>query len=98
MNLGNAIKTVRKNKGLKQKQFCELIGITQSYLSGIENGNKKPSIDVLEKIAETVNIPIPVLFWFTVSEDDVNERKLEMFKLLKPSVDKLITELLPTFG
>lgn len=93
MNLGQSIKTVRKNKGFKQKDFCTKVGITQSYLSSIENGKKKPSIEVLEKIANTVNIPIPVLFWFTVTENDVDKRKLEMFKLLKPSVDKLIADL-----
>ena len=93
MNLGQSIKIVRKNKGLKQKDFCDKVGITQSYLSGIENGKKKPSIDVLEKISDAVNIPIPIMFWFTVTENDVDSSKLEMFKLLKPSLDRLITDL-----
>ena len=93
MNLGQAVKRVRKNKGLNQEQFCNEVGITQSFLSGIENNKKKPSIDVLEKIAEVVDIPIPVLFWFTITENDVCAQKTEMFKLLKPSVDQIITDL-----
>lgn len=93
MNLGNAIKTLRKQKQLKQKQFCDEVGITQSYLSTIESNKKKPSIEVLEKIACKLNTPFAVLFWFTLDENDVEPRKQEMFKLLKPSIDGLINEL-----
>jgi len=90
MNLGLAVKTLRKNKGLTQSNFCEMVGITQSYLSQVENGNKEPSIDVVKKIADALGTPIPVLFWFTLTEEDVDESKVEVFKLLKPSVDSLV--------
>jgi len=93
MDLGKSVKTVRKNKGYNQEQFCKLVGITQSYLSGIENNKRKPSTEVLEKIADTVNMTLPVLFWFAVEEKDVHNTKLEMFRLFKPSIDKLITDL-----
>jgi transcriptional regulator with XRE-family HTH domain len=90
MNLGLAVKTLRKNKGLTQGNFCEMVGITQSYLSQVENGNKEPSIDVVKKIADALGTPMPVLFWFTLTEEDVDESKVEVFKLLKPSVDSLV--------
>jgi len=90
MNLGLAVKTLRKNKGLTQGNFCKMVGITQSYLSQLENGNKEPSIDVVKKIADALGTPMPVLFWFTLTEEDVDESKVEVFKLLKPSVDSLV--------
>ncbi len=93
MNIGIAIKELRKRKAFNQKQFCEKVGITQSYLSLIESNKKTPSTEVLEKVATAVDVPLPILFWFTVDENDVDNSKLEMFRLLKPSVDKLITEL-----
>jgi len=93
MNIGIGVKTVRTKKGFNQKQFCEKVGITQSYLSLIESNKKTPSTEVLERIAEAVGVTLPVLFWFTVDENDVDNKKLEMFRLLKPSVDKLITDL-----
>ena len=89
MNLGLAVKTLRKNKGLTQGNFCEMVGITQSYLSQVENGNKEPSIDVVKKIADALGTPMPILFWFTLTEEDVDDNKREVFKLLKPSVDSL---------
>lgn len=93
MNIGRGVKIVRTNKGFNQKQFCEKVGITQSYLSLIESNKKTPSTEVLERIAEATGVTLPVLFWFTVDENDVDNKKLEMFRLLKPSVDKLITDL-----
>jgi transcriptional regulator with XRE-family HTH domain len=71
MNLGNAVKELRKKRGLTQGNFCEEIGITQSYLSQVEKGHKEPSIDVLKKIADALGTPMPVLFWFTLTEEDV---------------------------
>ena len=94
MNLGNAVKELRKKRGLTQGNFCEQIGITQSYLSQVEKGHKEPSIDVLKKIANALDTPMPVLFWFTLTEEDVDESKVEVFKLLKPSVDSLVDAFL----
>jgi len=93
MNIGRGVKTVRINKGFNQKRFAKKVGITQSYLSLIESNKKTPSTEVLEQIAEAVDVTLPVLFWFTVDENDVDNKKLEMFRLLKPSVDKLIADL-----
>lgn len=90
MNLGLAVKTLRKNKGLTQGNFCKMVGITQSYLSQVENGNKEPSMDVVKKIADALGTPMPVLFWFTLTEEDVDDSKVEVFKLLKSSVDSLV--------
>lgn len=90
MNIGKAVVTLRKQKGFNQKRFCEEIGITQSYLSQIENDNKKPSTDVLVDIANAIGVPLPVLFWFSVDENDVDENKVEMFTQLKPMIDKMI--------
>lgn len=91
MNYGKMIYTLRVNR-MKQRQneFAESIGITQSYLSGIENGNKKPTTDLLEKIASHVNLPMPILFWFSITEKDVPKEKKEYFVSLKPTADALI--------
>jgi transcriptional regulator with XRE-family HTH domain len=90
MDLGKSIKIIRKEGGFKQNEFCELVGITQSYLSSIENNKKKPSIEVLEKITNALNIPLALLFWFTLTEDDITESKKESYRLIKPSIDGLL--------
>lgn len=42
-SLGNRIKTLRKSEGLTQKDFSKRLLISQSYLSGLENGNEIPT-------------------------------------------------------
>jgi len=92
MNLGKSIRTLRKSLTPKvtQAEYAESIGITQSYLSCIENGEKEPSTDLLKKIADKHETPMPVFLWMSMDENDVHPSKLAAFKLLKPSVDALM--------
>lgn len=91
MNYGLIIKDLRVSK-MKQNQteFAEGSGITQTYLSRIETGHKKPSTDLLESIANYVEVPLPIIFWRSITESDISEEKRESFNRLKPGIDNLI--------
>ena len=52
------IRKRRLEKHLTQKQLAEMSDITQPYLYEIENGRKSPSIDVLAKICEVLEIKL----------------------------------------
>lgn len=93
MNLGNAIKTMRLQKHEMQNVFATNIGITQTYLSQIENNQKTPSIEILLRIAEYMKIPLPVLFWFGIDEYYVKPDKIEVYKQFKPIIDEIIKSL-----
>ena len=54
--IGNNIKTVRKNSKQNQTTFATAIGITQSTLSSYESGNTLPSLEVLYTIAEKYDV------------------------------------------
>ena len=92
MKIGIAIKKLRKERvpQLRQSQLAEAIGISQTYLSLIEKGKKIPSVEIYEKIAEYFKMPLPILFWYCIEEHDIPKEKWEYFRLLKPSIDKLI--------
>ena len=49
------IKQLRKQKGLTQIQLAQRIGITQAFLAEIESGRKRPSLEVLEKLCDTLD-------------------------------------------
>ncbi|MCX4554291.1 helix-turn-helix domain-containing protein [Streptomyces sp. NBC_01500] len=51
----------RKNGNRKQAAIAGLCGITERYLSLIENGQKTPSADVLSRIAHELGVPITAL-------------------------------------
>ena len=90
MNIGNTIRTLRRYKKYSQTDITIRTGITVGYLSKIEHGHKRPSMDVLESISKALNVPMPILFFMSLDEQDIDPSKQDMFKVLKPSIDELI--------
>lgn len=93
MDLGNTIKKTRKHKGFTQGEFAFTCGITQTYLSQIENNQKEPNLSVLKTIAEKLAVPLPILFFQSITEEDVQPNKREIFNLISPTVKKIIDEI-----
>ena len=56
------IKKYRKQKVYTQEQLSELANISTDYLSEIERGKKKPSIDTLDSIISALEIEPYMLF------------------------------------
>ena len=55
----NKIKAVRLKQRLTQQQLSAKCGLSQSYINELENGRKvNPSIIVLDKLAEGLQVPI----------------------------------------
>lgn len=96
MNIGQAIQTIRKGKNLSQKKFSKVVGIDQSYLSLIENNKKKPSTKLLEKISYKTKTPLPIVFFFSLSEEDVSPEKKELFNILFPRIKDMVCEIFET--
>ena len=60
--LGKKIKNLRKSKNITLMQLSELSGISQGYLSRIENGKHVPTFSVLLQIARALQIQIGMLY------------------------------------
>ena len=95
MHIGQTIRKLRKEKlkELNQGEFAVKAGITQSYLSLLERGHKEPSPTTLKKIAEVLDIPLAVIFWYGLEEKDIQPEKLELFKQVKPIIDEMIRSI-----
>jgi transcriptional regulator with XRE-family HTH domain len=59
--VGINIKQIRKEKGLKQIQLAQAVGLRQESLSRIERGCFDPSMKTLRNIAEKLNVPVSTL-------------------------------------
>ncbi len=94
MNIGISIKTIRKNKGLNQTQLADLCGITVTYLSLIENDKKDPTLSLLRTIADNLQIPLPILLFMSLDDNDIADSKKELFCIIKPSIDSILQNLL----
>lgn len=96
MNLGNTIKTIRSEKKINQTSLAEMSGITQTYLSQIENNVKEPNISTLRLIAENLQTPLPILFFLSLDDDDINPEKKLAYNHLLPSIKSMISEFFST--
>ena len=56
------IKRLRKNKGLKQQELAEILGIKRNTYSDWENGKTEPSFENLIKLADLLEVSIDWLF------------------------------------
>ncbi|MEI8280118.1 MAG: helix-turn-helix transcriptional regulator [Bacteroidota bacterium] len=96
MNVGIAIKQVRKQLGLTQQELAVKCNISQTSLSQIENGNKRPSAKTTKKICTALDIPESVIYILGMQDTDVPESKQNMYKLLFPSIRSLALEIVGT--
>jgi XRE family transcriptional regulator, regulator of sulfur utilization len=92
MNLGATIKSLRKQKGLTQEEFASKCGITQTYLSQIESNLKEPNLSTLKSISDQMNVPLPIMFFLSMTDDDVQPNKRKAYVIVGPSVKSLVNE------
>ena len=59
---GLRLKTIRKEKGLSQEELAERSGLNRPYISGIEQGKRNVSLEVIAKLSASLEIKISELF------------------------------------
>lgn len=52
------LKTLRKTKGLTQKEIANRLGIARTTYAGYEQGEREPDYETLIKIADYFNVPV----------------------------------------
>lgn len=72
MKMGDRIRTLREERGIRQIDLAEHLGVALTTVSGWETNNRVPRIEVLEKIADFFGVTPN----FLLGEDD-NLSKLE---------------------
>lgn len=55
-NLGIVIETARRAEGLTQEQLAKEVGITQAALCRYERGMREPEREILERLADVLNV------------------------------------------
>ena len=93
MNIGQALKSIRKQTGMTQQELSVRTGITQASLSQIESGAKRPSQKNFKKICEILDIPETVVYILAMEETDVPDTKKEIYSMLFPSIKNLALEI-----
>lgn len=60
--LGEAIRTLRTQKGWSQEQFAEVTGLHRTYVSAIERGTRNVSLDNIARVSAALRMPVSELF------------------------------------
>ncbi|SHI78428.1 helix-turn-helix domain-containing protein [Propionispora hippei] len=99
INVGERIKTIRKSKGFTSNSLAEQLEVSQSFVSGIENGSKKCSLETLDSICTILDITLAE--FFQEDDSDINpnvKRLLEASKHLTAEQKELLTSFLETLN
>lgn len=64
-DLGRCIAELRRPASLTQERLAERASITTSYLARIETGARKPTLDVVRRLADELDVPA----WRLLADD-----------------------------
>lgn len=59
---GSRLRRIRRNKDLTQEQLAIQVGVSLNYIGLMERGEKAPSFEMVQKIAEVLEVDISELF------------------------------------
>jgi transcriptional regulator with XRE-family HTH domain len=60
--LGKRVRQERQRAGLTIERLAESAGISPSFLAYIETKGRKPSLETIERLAESLRVPVSELF------------------------------------
>lgn len=91
MEIGQAIKKLRKEKGFGQKDLADKCDISVNSLSQIEIGNTFPKQDNLKKVCDALGVPVAYLLLSTLDDEEFPEGKRVVLEvLIKTAKDVLV--------
>lgn len=61
VNLGQAIRRIRAERGISQEELAGRAGIDRSYMSSVERGGQNVGVIVLAKVANALAVSISEL-------------------------------------
>ena len=88
--MGPIFKEYREKAERTQEEVAEKVGITTRFLMALENGNRRPSIDVLLHLADALNIPGDVLLHPQLQTIDSEDEQLIRMMMRLNARDKKV--------
>lgn len=69
----NLTKLLKEND-ITQLWIADKMGVSSSTVSDWCSGNKAPRMDKIQRLAELLNVPVPVLTSSAISEEELQDR------------------------
>lgn len=71
MNIGDAIKNLRKQRGYSQESLSKSMGISQSAIASYETNVRVPSVGMMKRFAEFFSVPMSTFLPEQHADQDV---------------------------
>lgn len=82
MNLGQAIRDIRKGKGIKAKELASMSGLSKTALTNIEKNRSFPTKPTIDILCQSLGVSVGALMIHCLTEEDVPMEKREAFRVL----------------
>ena len=73
MNVGQAIRLCRTQRGVSQSTIANRANCSVSYLSMLENNKRDPTLSTVTRIAEALHVPVGLLFILAADQNELGE-------------------------
>lgn len=104
MNVGINIRRLREDRGIKQSEIADLIGMHRSNYSKIETGQREISVAAVDKIAGFFNMTIDELVHLgedipkeVSMEDKTTTEQVKLIQELDEEEKNMIFKMVETF-
>jgi transcriptional regulator with XRE-family HTH domain len=59
---GARVRALRTDLGWSQEEFAHRANLDRTYVSGVERGVRNPTLDVIKRLADTLEVEVADLF------------------------------------
>lgn len=94
--IGDKIRSIRKSKNLTIVELSEQINVTSGYISQIERDLISPSLAVLKRLSEALDVPLSLLFTEDNEGNVITIQKDERTKVKFGNINVEIEFITPT--
>lgn len=94
--IGRRLQDGRKRQNLTQEVLAERVGITVVYLSKVENGRVRPTLELLDSLCESLGISLSgLLTGVEIQKDEyANERIVALLRSCTPEIKEAALDIL----
>ena len=93
IHIGRSIRKLRTDRKISQQDLAASADLTPSFLSLVENGQRRPSLAVLQRIAAALELPEEAIVWDAIElPSDLSDADRRICEMAKHIVRRLCEE------